>query len=74
MIGIGVLSQMVNYMKKDKHSGKAVEKVNEFINVLKNKKSKKEDKQIALKFLVHLIMIYTNLCMLVMVKTGEAMI
>ena len=41
--------------KKDKHSGQAVEKINEFINVLKNKKSKKEDKQIALKFLVHLI-------------------
>ena len=41
--------------KKDKHSGKAVEKVNEFINVLKNKKSKKEDKQVALKFLIHLI-------------------
>ena len=41
--------------KKDKSSGKAVEKVNEFINVLKNKRSKKEDKQIALKFLVHLI-------------------
>ena len=41
--------------KKDKHSGKAVEKVNDFINVLKNKKSKKEDSQIALKFLVHLI-------------------
>ena len=29
--------------------------MNEFINVLKNKRSKKEDKQIALKFLVHLI-------------------
>ena len=41
--------------KKDKYSGKAVEKVNEFINVLKNKRSKKEDKQIALKFLIHLI-------------------
>ena len=41
--------------EKDKYSGKAVEKVNEFINVLKNKRSKKEDKQIALKFLVHLI-------------------
>ena len=41
--------------EKDKHSGKAVEKVNDFISVLKNKKSKKEDKQIALKFLVHLI-------------------
>ena len=41
--------------EKDKHSGKAVEKVNDFISVLKNKKSKKEDKQIALKFLIHLI-------------------
>ena len=41
--------------EKDKHSGKAVEKVNDFISILKNKKSKKEDKQIALKFLVHLI-------------------
>ena len=41
--------------KEDKYSGKAVKKVNEFINVLKNKRSKKEDKQIALKFLVHLI-------------------
>ena len=41
--------------EKDKHSGKAVEKVNEFISVLKNKKSNKEDKQIALKFLIHLI-------------------
>ena len=41
--------------EKDKHAGKAVEKVNDFISVLKNKKSKKEDKQIALKFLVHLI-------------------
>ena len=43
------------FYEKDKHSGKAVEKVNDFISVLKNKKSKKEDKQIALKFLVHLI-------------------
>ncbi|MFL3006029.1 MAG: S1/P1 nuclease [Candidatus Neomarinimicrobiota bacterium] len=41
--------------EKDKHSGKAVEKVNEFISVLKNKKSRKEDRQIALKFLIHLI-------------------
>ena len=41
--------------EKDKHSGKAVEKVNDFISVLKNKKSKKEDRQIALKFLIHLI-------------------
>ena len=41
--------------KKDKHSGQAVEKINEFIATLKNKKSKKEEKQIALKFIVHLI-------------------
>ena len=41
--------------KKDKHSGQAVEKINEFIETLKNKKSKKEEKQIALKFIVHLI-------------------
>ena len=41
--------------KKDKHSGQAVEKINEFISTLKNKKSKKEEKQIALKFIVHLI-------------------
>ena len=41
--------------EKDKHSGKAVEKVNDFISVLKNKKSTKEDRQIALKFLIHLI-------------------
>ena len=41
--------------KKDKHSGQAVEKINKFISTLKNKKSKKEEKQIALKFIVHLI-------------------
>ena len=41
--------------EKDKHSGKAVEKVNDFISVLKDKKSKNEDPQIALKFLIHLI-------------------
>jgi len=41
--------------EKNKHSGKAVEKINEFIEILKNKKSSKNDKQIALKFLVHLI-------------------
>ncbi len=41
--------------EKGKYSGKAVEKVNEFVIILKNKKSKKEDKQIALKFIVHLI-------------------
>lgn len=40
---------------KDKYSGKAVEKVKDFIIILKNKKSKKEDKQTALRFLVHLI-------------------
>ena len=38
-----------------KHKGLAVEKVREFINVLKDKKSLKEEKQVALKFLVHLI-------------------
>ena len=31
--------------EKDKHSGKAVEKVNEFILTLKNKKSTKEEKK-----------------------------
>ena len=41
--------------KKNKYSGQAVEKVNEFVAILKNKKSKKEEKQIALKFIVHLI-------------------
>ncbi len=38
-----------------KHSGKAVEKINEFISLLKNKNVEKKEKQIALKFLVHLI-------------------
>ena len=38
-----------------KHTGNAIEKVNEFIVTLKNKKSSKEEKQIALKFLVHLV-------------------
>ena len=38
-----------------KHKGLAVEKVIEFIAVLKDKKSLKEEKQVALKFLVHLI-------------------
>mgnify|MGYP001192050330 FL=1 len=41
--------------EKGKHKGLAVEKVNEFIETLKNKKSTKEDKIIALKFLIHLI-------------------
>ena len=41
--------------EKDKHSGQAVEKINEFVATLKNKKSKKEEKKIALKFIVHLI-------------------
>ncbi len=40
---------------KGKHSGKAVEKVIEFIDILKKKNSTKEEKQIALKFLIHLI-------------------
>ncbi len=37
------------------HKGLAVEKVNEFIGTLKNRKAPKEDKIIALKFLVHLV-------------------
>ena len=41
--------------EKNKHSGKAAEKVIEFIDVLKNKKSSKKDKQVALKFLIHLV-------------------
>ena len=43
-----------NY-KKGQHKGQAVEKVFEFIKTLKDKKSNKQDKIIALKFLVHLI-------------------
>lgn len=35
--------------------GKAVEKVNEFIKTLKNKNSTKNEKVVALKFLIHLI-------------------
>ncbi|MFL2997741.1 MAG: S1/P1 nuclease [Candidatus Neomarinimicrobiota bacterium] len=38
-----------------KHKGLAVEKVNEFIKTLKNRKAPKEERIIALKFLVHLI-------------------
>jgi len=38
-----------------KHKGQAIEKIKEFIQTLKNPKSTKEEKQIALKFLVHLI-------------------
>ena len=38
-----------------KYAGDAVEKVLEFSSVLKNSKTSKEDKKIALKFLVHLI-------------------
>ena len=41
--------------EKGKHRGLAVEKVKEFITVLKKKKSTKEEKQIALKFLIHLV-------------------
>ena len=41
--------------KLDHHNFLFVEKINEFIATLKNKKSKKEEKQIALKFIVHLI-------------------
>ena len=43
-----------NY-EKGKHKGQAVEKVFDFTKTLKDKKSTKEDKIIALKFLVHLI-------------------
>ena len=38
-----------------KHKGLAAEKVKEFINTLKNRKASREDKQVALKFLVHLV-------------------
>ena len=41
--------------EKNKHQGLAVEKVYEFIKTLKDKKATKVEKQIALKFLVHLI-------------------
>ena len=41
--------------EKGKHKGQAVEKVFDFTKTLKDKKSTKEDKIIALKFLVHLI-------------------
>ena len=41
--------------QKGKHKGLAIEKVNEFIKTLKNKKETKEKKIIALKFLIHLI-------------------
>ena len=41
--------------EKGKHKGQAVEKVFDFTKTLKDKKSTKEDKVIALKFLVHLI-------------------
>ena len=41
--------------EKNKHKGLALEKVYEFIEILKNTKTSKEDKIIALKFLVHLI-------------------
>lgn len=37
------------------HKGKAIEKMNDFISTLKNKKSSKIDKQIALKFMIHLV-------------------
>ncbi|GIS55223.1 hypothetical protein Ct9H90mP29_22650 [bacterium] len=42
-------------MKKISTKGLAVEKVYEFIKTLKDKKASKVKKQIALKFLVHLI-------------------
>ena len=38
-----------------KYTGDAVEKIKEFSGVLKNLKASKEDKKVALKFLVHLI-------------------
>ena len=38
-----------------KHKGQAVEKVNEFIKTLKRKNTTTEEKQVALKFLVHLV-------------------
>jgi len=38
-----------------KYTGDAIEKVNEFIETLKNKSASKDQKQIALKFLVHLV-------------------
>ena len=38
-----------------KHPGNAVEKVEEFISVLTNKKASKEEKKIAFKFLVHIV-------------------
>ena len=41
--------------EKGKHNGLAAEKVKEFINTLKNRKTPKEDKQVALKFLIHLV-------------------
>ncbi len=40
---------------KGKYDGLAVEKLKEFITTLKTKKSTPQDKQIALKFLVHII-------------------
>jgi hypothetical protein len=43
-----------NYIS-GKYTGDAIEKMNDFIATLKNKKSSKEEKQIALKFLVHLV-------------------
>lgn len=39
----------------EKHPGRAVEKIQDFIYTLKNKTASKEEKQIALKFLVHII-------------------
>ena len=38
-----------------KHKGQAVEKVNEFIKTLKRKNTTIDEKQVALKFLVHLV-------------------
>ena len=38
-----------------KYTGDAIDKVEQFVTTLKNKKSSKEEKQIALKFLIHLM-------------------
>ncbi|MBT3945603.1 MAG: S1/P1 Nuclease [Candidatus Marinimicrobia bacterium] len=43
-----------NYIS-GKYTGDAIEKMNDFIATLKNKKSSKEEKQIALKFMIHLV-------------------
>ena len=42
-------------LHKDLSSQVAIEKMNDFIATLKNKKSSKDEKQIALKFMIHLV-------------------